>query len=538
MKRLSGFFPALAIALLTAWTAQVSAADRPEAAAEPASTNRLEDAAPETDPTADPEWDAPRLRRLAEDAKRAAKIAEEAEPEEEPKEPLSEQDDPFHEFLTLAHAMMVIREQYVEPKSFEELTDAALEGMCAALDPFSTYLVPDMALEEQEETEGHYEGIGLLISEIDGAIFVERPIIGSPAFRAGVRMGDILEAINGVEYDGTDFNGFIGLIDGPIGTKITLRLRNPAGEVRECTIERQRVEIAHVLGGQMLTNNVAYIRIEQFSLNTPEEFSRTLARLHPERLSGLILDLRDNPGGAFVAAVSLANLFLKEGDVIVSSKGRAEEHNETYRAEGELLFPDLKIAILVNGSSASAAELFSAALRDNGRAILVGERTFGKASIQTSFELPDRNQSALKLTVAYYYTPNGELIHKNGLPVDIEVTQDPIEAWLAQIVLIARAEMDIDPSSVLPPDLPAPDKDLALEAALEALLKPAEADPFAEGAAADEDAVPDESADADAASDESAEAAEAEAPADDADTETDEPPPAEADDDASVPDAA
>ena len=274
------------------------------------------------------------------------------------------------------------------------------------------------------------------------------------------------------------------------------------------------------------------IRIEQFSLNTPEEFSRTLARLHPERLSGLILDLRDNPGGAFVAAVSLANLFLQKGDVIVSSKGRAEEHNETYRAEGELLFPDLKIAILVNGSSASAAELFSAALHDNGRAILVGERTFGKASIQTSFELPDRNQSALKLTVAYYYTPNGELIHKNGLPVDIEVTQDPIEAWLAQIVLIARAEMDIDPSSVLPPDLPAPDKDLALEAALEALLKPAEA-------AAEEPAEAENSAEpADAASDESAETAEAEAPADDADTETDEPPPAEADDDASVPDAA
>lgn len=327
---------------------------------------------------------------------------------------------PLDELRTFAEVLDRVKAAYVEPVDDKTLLENAIKGMLSNLDPHSAYLGPEEFAELQESTSGEFGGLGIEVGSEDGFVKVISPIDDTPAANAGIQPGDLIIKIDGKPTKGQSMNEAVDSMRGKAGSPITLTIVRGGGKPFDVTLKRAIIKVKSVRT-QMLEPGYGYLRITQFQVNTGEETVKALAKLRKDnngRLKGLILDLRNNPGGVLQSAVEVADAFLTKG-LIVYTKGRIPNSELRFSADPSDPSDGVPLVVLINGGSASAAEIVAGALQDQKRAILMGTDSFGKGSVQTV--LPLNNDRALKLTTALYYTPNGRSIQAQGITPDIEV---------------------------------------------------------------------------------------------------------------------
>ena len=335
----------------------------------------------------------------------------------------SEADLPTADARLLAEVIERVKTDYVDRVDGHDLMQYAIRGMVAGLDPHSSFLGEADFEDLRIATEGNYSGIGIEVSYEDGLVVVVAPIDGSPAARAGIATGDVILAIDGREIAMTGLADAIARMRGESGTLVRVTLERPGVEEPvDMVIERARVEV-HSVRHALLEPGLGYARISHFSETTAADLVDAVRDMTdgPAPLRGLLLDLRNNPGGVLEAGVQVADAFLDAG-VIVTADGRAEDARFSMQAEPGDVARGVPLAVLVNGGSASASEIVAGALRDHGRAILVGRNTYGKGSVQTI--LPLSGGQAIKLTTSRYYTPAGVSIHERGIAPDVLVDRD------------------------------------------------------------------------------------------------------------------
>ncbi len=328
----------------------------------------------------------------------------------------------YRELETFTKALELIRDDYVEPVKDRDLIYGAVRGMANALDPHSAFMPREEYNELKVDTEGRFGGVGLEITLKDNQLTVVTPIEGSPASRSGIKEGDRIIKIEGTSTREMTLSEAVHRMRGSRGTRVTLvLLREGTKETYEVTLVRDIIRIKSVRA-EIAEEPYGYLRITSFQEGTSEELRQALARLKKENhgeIQGLILDLRNNPGGLLDEAVDVTDEFLDEGTIVTTSSRTQEIDRRVAGKEGTE--PRYPIVVLVNGGSASAAEIVAGALQDQKRASILGTRTFGKGSVQTIFELGDG--SALKLTVARYFTPKGRSIQADGIHPDVIVNQ-------------------------------------------------------------------------------------------------------------------
>ncbi|MFO7813460.1 MAG: S41 family peptidase [Pelovirga sp.] len=319
--------------------------------------------------------------------------------------------------------LTLVRDNYVEEISLEELIDGAVRGIFDNLDPHSNYLTADMYDDLKVEIQGEFGGIGIELAIRDRELVIVAPIEGTPACRAGILAGDRIVAINGKKTRDFDMMQAVRMLRGEVGEAVDLTISRPGmAEPFEVSLVREVIQVQSVRS-RLLDNNYGYLRLIQFQERSGEDVAEHLQKLHSQTddgLNGLILDLRNNPGGLLDAAVAVADLFIADG-LIVSASGRQPETRQTFTAQSENTQPDYPLVVLINGGSASASEIVAGALQDHHRAVILGEQSFGKGSVQTIIPLPDR--AGLRLTTAHYYTPSGRSIQALGITPDILAPQ-------------------------------------------------------------------------------------------------------------------
>ena len=330
-------------------------------------------------------------------------------------------DKGYKELHVFSKVLHYIEDNYVETVNDEELIQGAIKGLLSTLDPHSVYLPPKVYRELQLDTLGRFQGVGIEVGIRNKSLTVISPIKGSPAEKAGIKTGDRIVAINNKPTSSMDLSEAVAMIRGKRGTKITLSLvREGEKKPYVAKLTRSIIRVPSV-DYQILDDNYGYVSVSSFQQGTTKSLEKALKALRKKNaLKGLVLDLRQNPGGLLEQAVEVSNLFLKEG-TIVSTSGRGKELARFVATENdtENYFP---MIVLVDAGSASAAEIVAGALQDNNRAIVLGESTFGKGSVQTVIELDDGG--ALKLTIAKYYTPSGKSIQAHGITPDIKVPKE------------------------------------------------------------------------------------------------------------------
>ena len=333
---------------------------------------------------------------------------------------------PLEELRTFAEVMDRIKAAYVEPVDDKTLLENAIKGMLSNLDPHSAYLGPEDFAELQESTSGEFGGLGIEVGSEDGNIKIVSPIDDTPASKAGIQAGDFIVKINGQPTRGLSMTEAVDKMRGKIGQKITLTLVRNGGTPFDVTLTRANIQVKSVKA-QLLEDGYGYIRITQFQVKTGEEVASALSKLRREngnkRLKGIILDLRNNPGGVLQSAVEVVDHFITKG-LIVYTKGRIANSELRFSATGKDLSENVPLVVLINGGSASASEIVAGALQDQKRGVVMGTTSFGKGSVQTV--LPLNNDRALKITTALYFTPNGRSIQAQGIVPDIEVSRAKI----------------------------------------------------------------------------------------------------------------
>ena len=330
-----------------------------------------------------------------------------------------ERNSTYQQLETFANVLSILQENYVDDINTKKVMEGAISGMLLSLDPHSSYLKPEDFKELQEETEGSFSGIGIEITIEEGILTVVAPIAETPAERAGLKAKDMIIKIDGEPTQNMNSMDAIKKLRGLTGTKVILAIhREGWDELKDFPLTRENIPL-HSVKGSFLEPGLAYIRITNFQSQTTKDVKDALQKLQGQQpINGLILDLRNNPGGLLDQAVSVADIFLDSG-LIVYTKGRVKEQNMTFQAHskgGKNLFP---LVILVNEGSASASEIVTGAIQDHKRGIIVGTKTFGKGSVQTILPLPDG--AGLRMTTARYYTPNGRSIQATGITPDVEV---------------------------------------------------------------------------------------------------------------------
>ncbi len=334
----------------------------------------------------------------------------------------------FEAARRFSQVLDLVERNYVKDVTQIELINAAVKGLLQGLDPHSTFMTADEYKEMQETTSGEFFGVGIEISLENGQVVVVTPIEDTPAFRAGVQPGDVILSIDGQPAQELSLQEVVSRIRGAKGTEVELGiLHSDAKSPQNVRIVRDSIPLVSVKS-KPLEDGYYWVRLTRFSERTTDELKDALrqafkeSRESGEGLKGIVLDLRNNPGGLLDQAVSVSDTFLK-GGAIVSIKGREENAQRTYNARKQEDAVDVPMVVLINAGSASASEIVAGALRDQKRALIVGERSFGKGSVQNIIPLADG--SGLKLTVALYYTPNGSSIQAEGIVPDLEVVFEP-----------------------------------------------------------------------------------------------------------------
>jgi carboxyl-terminal processing protease len=329
---------------------------------------------------------------------------------------------PLDDLRTFAEVMDRIKSAYVEPVSDKTLLENAIKGMLSNLDPHSAYLEPEAFRDLQESTSGEFGGLGIELGSEDGFLKVVSPIDDTPASAAGIQPGDLIVKIDGQPTKGLSLMEAVEKMRGKPGSEIELTLVREGGRPFDIELTRAVIKVRSVKS-QLLDEGYGYIRITQFQVNTGEEVGKALAKLRKDngkKLRGIVLDLRNNPGGVLQAAVEVTDHFLKKG-LIVYTEGRIANSELRFNADPADASEGVPLVVLINGGSASASEIVAGALQDHKRGVLMGTDSFGKGSVQTV--LPLNNDRALKLTTALYFTPNGRSIQAQGIVPDIEVAR-------------------------------------------------------------------------------------------------------------------
>jgi carboxyl-terminal processing protease len=324
----------------------------------------------------------------------------------------------------LGGVIELVQHDYVHPIGSADLTKDALKGMLNRLDPHSDYMDEQEFKETQADISGHFGGLGIQISSLNGVPKVIAPIDGTPADRAGLQPSDLIVAINGQSTQDMGLTKIVRLLRGDPGTKVTITVLRGTKTPFDVTITREIIQVASIKP-KMEPNGVGYVRITEFGENTAQDFRKAIEKLKHDSggLKGLVLDLRNDPGGLLSAAVSIGDDFLNQGTV-VSIHGRNGADDHVYRATPGELLPNTPVVVLINGASASASEIVAGALQDTKRATVMGTQSFGKGSVQTV--IPLNGHGALRLTTALYYTPSGRSIQGQGISpnVVVEVPKD------------------------------------------------------------------------------------------------------------------
>jgi carboxyl-terminal processing protease len=374
---------------------------------------------------------------------------------------LATRDDDYAFVRTLVDIHRQVANNYVDPVDESTLRESAIDGMLSDLDPFTVYIPPTRQEQFDQMLENSFRGVGIQLDQRpDGAIEVVTPIDGSPAFKAGVQAGDLILKVDGDSLEGLRLPDVVKKISGKLGTSVTLTVKHATGQEQDLTMTRQDIVIPTIKGYQREQNGswdyyccddpkIAYVRITQFTSETYDGLKAALDPLIKQGMKGLILDLRFNPGGRLDQAIKVVDLFVKKG-VIVSTKGRnrpetVERAEEVHQREDVPLLPPFPMIVLVNEHSASAAEIVSGSLMDNKRALVIGQRTYGKGSVQELIPL-DNKEGELKLTVAYYYLPSGRLVHRKKGATDWGVQPQivvPMDQDQERVAMQQRYEQEI-----------------------------------------------------------------------------------------------
>jgi carboxyl-terminal processing protease len=338
-----------------------------------------------------------------------------------------DKDNPYSEMELITQVMELLRKEYVDTNSvsYRDLTYGALKGMLNSLDPHSQFMEPQMYEDMRQDTEGKFGGIGIVISmSKEGFLTVVAPMEDTPGAKAGLLPGDRIIKIDGKVTEKMGLQEAVRQLRGDPGTKVTItvfraRAKDPGDKIKDHTIERAEINVESVKDAKILQDGIGYVRITQFNEPTADEFAKALAKLNGQGMSALIIDLRNNPGGLLESARKIASEFVPAGKLIVSTEGRNPAQKSVYRSDGGKKQGNYPLVLLVNAGSASGSEIVAGALQDLHRAVLVGETTFGKGSVQSIIQL--RDGSALRLTTAKYYTPSHKVIHEHGVTPDIIV---------------------------------------------------------------------------------------------------------------------
>jgi len=336
-------------------------------------------------------------------------------------------DDIYADLETFANALTIIDAHYVDDKKPRDLVYGALKGMLQSLDPYSQFLDPEGYENIKVETEGKFGGIGVEITFREGILTVISPVDGTPAAEAGVAPGDRIVKIDEISTRDMQLDDAVKKLRGKPGATVKLTvMREGEGSLLEFKMKRAIINVRSIKEARVLGDGVGYIRISEFQQNTPRDMAKALKELEREKIRGLIIDLRNNPGGLLSASVDVAEMFVPRGELVVYTKGRTAEQETSFVSSGVKAARPYPIVVLVNQGSASASEILAGSLKDHKLAILMGTKTFGKGSVQTV--IPMRDGSAIRLTTAKYFTPSGQVIHGHGIQPNIEVPFEKIES--------------------------------------------------------------------------------------------------------------
>jgi len=341
----------------------------------------------------------------------------------------NEEDNGYSQISIFAKTLELIRQDYVDGNktSYHDLITAAMKGMLSSLDPHSQFMDPNDFRDMQDDTRSRFNGLGIEVSMKNGLPTVVTAMEDTPAAKAGVLSGDQILRINGISTERMDLQDAINVLRGPAGRKVTLTLLRPSTkEIKDHILERAEIKVQSVKGAKLLDTEltgpfkIGYIRLIQFNEPTSDELSKALDELQKQGMQALILDLRNNPGGLLNSAVDVCAQFLPPNTKVVSTQGRVASQQHDYSTSGaKKERPNFPMVLLINEGSASGAEIVAGALKDLHRAILIGETTFGKGSVQNVMQLPDG--SAVRFTTAKYYTPSKQVIQGNGVIPNIRV---------------------------------------------------------------------------------------------------------------------
>ena len=338
---------------------------------------------------------------------------------------IAAENDVYKKIDLFGEVLEKINKEYVDEINQSESMDAAIDGLLQSLDPYSAYMSPEILNEMQTETSGEFGGLGIEVNMESGVVKVISPIDDTPASRAGIKAGDYIIKIDDIQVQGKSLSEAVDLMRGPVGSSIILTVRR-IGKRKALTFEivREIIQIKSVKA-DLLKNNIGYLRLTSFNENSGEQIREQIREFEKnENINSYILDLRNNPGGLLSQAIRISDFFLDNGEIVSTKSRKASENRKWFAKKGDLIGGKTLI-VLINYGSASASEIVAGALKDHKRAIILGENSYGKGSVQSI--IPLKNKGAIRLTVAKYYLPSGKSISEVGVSPDIEIDEDTDE---------------------------------------------------------------------------------------------------------------
>ena len=335
------------------------------------------------------------------------------------------ENDVYKKIDLFGEVLEKINKEYVDEINQSESMDAAIDGLLQSLDPYSAYMSPEIFNEMQTETSGEFGGLGIEVNMESGVVKVISPIDDTPASRAGIKAGDYIIKIDDIQVQGKSLSEAVDLMRGPVGSSIILTVRR-IGQKKALTFEivREIIQIKSVKA-DLLKNNVGYLRLTSFNENSGDQIKEQIREFEKNgNINSYILDLRNNPGGLLSQAIRISDFFLDNGEIVSTKSRKASENRKWFAKKGDLI-GGKTLVVLINYGSASASEIVAGALQDHKRAIILGENSYGKGSVQSI--IPLKNKGAIRLTVAKYYLPSGKSISEVGVSPDIEIDEDTDE---------------------------------------------------------------------------------------------------------------